>query len=64
MSKMVTISDLHEWIDKHAPDCTERRVLHLALERLLNFEAGQVPELKGKLYTSFPPGSREGDSRD
>jgi hypothetical protein len=53
MSRMVTISELHEWIDKHAPDCLERRVLHLALERLLNFEAGQVPELKGKLVTSF-----------
>jgi hypothetical protein len=56
---MVTISDLHEWIDKHAPDCTERRVLHLALERLLNFEAGLVPELKGKLVTSLDRQSRE-----
>lgn len=59
MSRMVTISELHEWIDKHAPDCTERKVLHLALERLLNFEAGLVPELKGKLVTSFDPESLE-----
>lgn len=49
MSRMVTIRDLHEWIDKHAPDCTERKVLHLALERLAQFEAGQVPELRARL---------------
>jgi hypothetical protein len=49
---MITISNLHEWIDKHSPDCSERRLLHLLLERLAVFEAGQVPELKGKLVES------------
>lgn len=47
--RRVTIREMHEWIDTVAPDCLERRVLHLALERLLNFEAGLVPELKGVL---------------
>ena len=51
MSRIVTISELHEWIDAHAPDGTERRVLHLALERLLAFEAGLVPEPKARLVT-------------
>jgi hypothetical protein len=52
MSKMITISDIHEWLDKKTPDCRERRMAHLMLERLLMFEVGQVPELKGKLVES------------
>lgn len=49
---MITISDMHEWIDGHSPDCRERKLLHLLLERLAQFEAGQVPELKGQLVES------------
>lgn len=52
MNKMITISDIHEWLDKRTPDCCERRMAHLMLERLLMFEVGQIPELKGKLVES------------
>lgn len=52
MTEPVTITNLHEFADKHCPDCRERRVLHLALERLLQFEVGQVPELRAKLCQS------------
>lgn len=42
----VTISELHKFIDRYAPDGAERRTLHFALERLFMFEVGQIPELR------------------
>lgn len=54
MSRVITISDLHNWINEVAPDCTERKTLHLVLERLRQYEVGQVP-------TPRPPSTVRGE---